>query len=270
MLLRTEGNPVVAARQSAGRMPVWSRIADDLRKQISDGTLAADQQLPTEADLTAEYSVARATVRQALTSLVNEGLIVPRAPRGYFVRKRQPLFYRPQTEFRPQPATPEMDRFLTEHSASGREPQQTIDVAIVAPPTDIAKRLNLGPDELAVVRRRVRYLDGEPFNTNDSYFPLRIVQGSEIMNPVDIARGANQVLTELGYHQVRALDEIYVRMPSPDETARLELELGTPVACHICTGLAEDGTPVRVVSNVLPGDRHVIVYERTQAQPADE
>lgn len=129
-----------------------------------------------EADLTTQYSVARATVRQALTALVNEGLIVPRAPRGYFVRRRQPLFYRPQTEFRPQPKTPEMDRFLTEHSAAGREPAQSIDVAIVAPPTDIAKRLQLAPGELAVVRRRVRFLDGEPFNTNGSYFPLRIVR----------------------------------------------------------------------------------------------
>jgi DNA-binding GntR family transcriptional regulator len=261
---------VTTARQGMARVPVWYRIADDLRKQIADGVLGPDAQLPTEADLRAEYGVARATVRQALTALVNEGLIVPSAPRGYFVRQRKPLFYRPQTEFRPQPKTPEMDRFLTEHSAEGREPYQSIDVAIVEPPPEIAKRLNLKPGELAVVRRRVRFLDGEPFNTNDSYFPLRIVQDSEIMNPADIARGANEVLIELGYRQIRALDEIYVRMPSPEESTRLDLGAGTPVACHICTGLAVDGTPVRVVMNVLPGDRHVIVYERTLAQPGED
>jgi DNA-binding GntR family transcriptional regulator len=261
---------VTTARQGVGRVPVWYRIADDLRKQIADGELPPDTQLPTEADLTTEYGVARATVRQALTSLVNEGLIVPRAPRGYFVRRRQPLFYRPQTEFRPQPKTPEMDRFLTEHSAEGREPYQSIDVAIVVPPPEIAKRLKLEPGELAAVRRRIRFLDGEPFNTNDSYFPMRIVQDTEIMSPADIARGANEVLAELGFPQTRALDEIYIRMPSPDEAARLDLGPGTPVACHICTGLAVDGTPVRVVTNVLPGDRHVIVYERTQAQPGEE
>jgi hypothetical protein len=54
--------------------------------------------------------------------------------------------------------------------------------------------------------------------------------------------------------------EIYVRMPTPEEVNRLQLDLGTPVACHICTGLTEDGTPVRVVINVLPGDRHIIVF----------
>lgn len=245
-----------------GRLPVWSKIAEDLRQKIIEGALPAEAQLPTEADLTAEYGVARATARQALTALVNEGLIVPRAPRGYFVRRRTPLFYRPQSEFRPQPKSPEMDRFLTEHSADGREPRQDIAVAIVVPPRVVAERLKLGEGEMAVVRQRIRYLDGEPFNTNDSYFPLKLVQDTEIMHPVDIARGANQILTEMGFDQVRALDEFYVRMPTPDEVSRLALGPGTPVASHICTGLTEDGTPVRVVVNVLPGDRHVIVYER--------
>ncbi len=88
------------------------------------------------------------------------------------------------------------------------------------------------------------------------------MQNTEIMRPADIARGANEVLREAGYPQARTLDEIYVRMPTPDEVQRLELGPGTPIACHICTGLADDGTPVRVVVNILPGDRHVIVYER--------
>lgn len=248
------------ARQ--GRSSVWSQIAEDLRSKISDGTYRPDAQMPTEADLVSQYGVARATVRQALTALVNEGLIVSRAPRGYFVRDRQPLFYRPQQEFRPQPLTPEMDRFMADHSAEGREPRQIIDVSIVEPPDDVKRRLNLEQGELAAVRRRVRYLDGDPFHINDSFYPLRLVQDTEIMRPVDIARGANEVLAEIGYRQDRALDEIYVRMPTPDEIRRLDLGPGTPVAYHICTGLVADGMPVRVVLNVLPGDRHVLVYER--------
>ncbi|GAA1423840.1 GntR family transcriptional regulator [Catellatospora coxensis] len=247
----------------------WQQIAADLRNQVTDGTLAPGAQLPTESELTSRYSVARATARQALTALVNEGLVVPQPPRGYFVKDRKPLYYRPQTEFRPRPLSPEMDIFLAEHSEAGREPRQTIDVAIVEPSSDVAKRLRLEPGELAVVRRRVRYLDGEPYNTNDSYFPLSLAQGTEIMMPHDIARGANQVLTENGAHQVRALDEIYVRMPTPDEATRLQLGPGTPVSCHICTGLTEDGRPVRVVINILPGDRHVIVFERDRAKEAE-
>ncbi len=74
------------------RVPAWAQIADAVRAQISAGELAPEDRLPTEAELMARHDVARSTVRQALTALVNEGLIVPRAPRGYFVRNRKPLF----------------------------------------------------------------------------------------------------------------------------------------------------------------------------------
>jgi DNA-binding GntR family transcriptional regulator len=254
-----------------GRLPVYEQIADDLRAQILDGTLEAGGQLPTEAELTDRYQVARATVRQALTSLVNEGLILSVRPRGHFVRERQRLNYRPQVEFDPRPPAVQLDAFMAQQADEGRDPSQTIEVAIVVPPPLVADRLAGEPGEPVVVRRRVRYLAGEPFNTNDSYFPLTMVQDSEIMRPADIGRGANQVLAEQGYAQVRAVDEFFVRMPTPEDARRLDLGPGTPVACHVCTGFTADDEPVRVVLNVLPGDRHVIVYDRVRPEsPAGE
>ncbi|MFJ5231024.1 GntR family transcriptional regulator [Kitasatospora sp. NPDC088391] len=240
----------------------FQQISEALRQQMADGTLPAGAQLPTEADLTEQYGVGRGTVRQALGELVNAGLVVPRRPRGYFVRERRPMVFRPQAEFQKRPYSAEMDAFVTEHSADGREPRQLIEVAIVEPAPDIAKRLQLEPGQLAAVRHRIRWLDGEPFNLNDSYFPLDIVRESEIMRPEDISRGANVVLAELGYQQVTALDEVYVRMPTPDEVHRLDLGPGTPVAYHVCTGYTAESRPVRVAVTVLPGDRHVISYER--------
>jgi GntR family transcriptional regulator len=255
------------ATRTRRRLPIYHQIADELRAGINDGTIARNGKLPTEAELSAKHELNRATVRHALELLVNEGLIYSSRPQGYFVRDREPMFYRPQGEFRPQPSSPEMDRFMTEHAQDGREPSQTIEVAIVDPPEEVAGRLELKPGDGVVVRRRVRYLDGEPYNINDSYFPLTIAEGTEIMQPGDIARGANQVLAEQGYEQVRAFDEFYVRMPTPEEAQRLDLGPGTPITRHICTGITADDMPVRVVLNILPGDRHVIVYER--ARPHD-
>jgi GntR family transcriptional regulator len=180
------------------------------------------------------------------------------------------MVFRPQAEFRKRPVTPEMDAFMTEFSDQGREPGQVIEVAIVPPPEEVSKRLQLEAGQLVAVRKRVRYLDGEPFNINDSYFPLDIVRESEIMRPEDIARGANQVLAELGYRQERALDELYIRMPTPEQSHRLELVAGTPVGYHVTTGYTQEGKPVRVAITVLPGDRHVISYERRREVPEKE
>ena len=174
------------------------------------------------------------------------------------------MVYRPQAEFRRRPLTSEMDSFVAQMSGEGRTATQKIEVAIVKPAPDVRDRLRLAEGELTAVRRRVRYIDGVPYNTNDSYFPLDLVQGSEIMDPADITRGANTVLAELGYPQVRAIDEIHVRMPTPEETERLHLGPGTAVASHVTTGYTASGTPVRTVINCLPGDRHVITYERAK------
>ena len=251
--------------------PRHRQITDELRGMINRGELTPGDQLASEAALVEQFGVSRTTVRAALSALANEGLITSESGRGSFVRQRKHHIYRPQAEFRPRPASPEMDRFMTEHTAEGRQPLQTIDVALVTPPAAVARRLEQDKDAVTVVRRRVRSLDGEPYFINDSYFPLPLVQGSELMSPTDIARGANRVLTELGHHQVRALDEVYVRMPTPDEVYRLELGPGTPVAVHVLTGITAESKPVRVVINVLPGDRHVIVWERHRpSMEADE
>ncbi|WP_199578108.1 GNAT family N-acetyltransferase [Streptomyces sp. CRB46] len=245
---------------------LYQRIADELRAQITDGPLGPGDRLPTEAEIAAKWDTTRSTAVQGLKVLVNEGLIISDRPRGYFVRSRRPMVYRPQGEFRKRPLSPEMDQFLTQMTEEGREASQHIEVKVEAPSRQIRERLQLQEGELVAVRRRVRFIDGVPYNTNDSHFPLALVQNSEIMNPDDIARGANVVMAELGYEQVRALDEIHVRMPTPEEADRLQLGPGTPVAVHLCTGFTHDGKPVRAVVNVLPGDRHVITYERSREQ----
>lgn len=241
---------------------MYKQIADALRAEIENGTLEPDAQLPTEAALVTRYATSRDTARRALSLLVGEGLVISARPKGHFVRRRDPMVFRPQAEFRKRPYSPEMDAFMTEYSAEGREPRQEIEVSIVEPPQEVAKRLHLKPGELTAVRRRLRYLDGEPFNINDSYYPLDLVRESEIMRPEDIGRGANEVLAELGFRQERALDELYAKMPTPDWTRRLELVPGTPVVYYLTTGFTDAGKPVRVVQNVLPGDRHVVSYER--------
>ncbi|MFJ6792024.1 GNAT family N-acetyltransferase [Streptomyces angustmyceticus] len=245
---------------------LYQRIADQLRAEITDGTLGPGARLPTEAEIAEKFETTRTTAVQGLKVLVNEGLIVSDRPRGYFVRSRKPMIYRPQGEFRKRPLSPEMDTFLTQMTEEGRDASQKIEVAVETPSRDVRDHLKLGADELVVVRRRVRYIDGVPYNSNDSHFPLALVQNSEIMRPDDIARGANVVLAELGHEQVRAIDEIQIRMPTPTEADRLELGPGTPVAVHVCTGYTQDGRPVRSVVNVLPGDRHLITYERSKPQ----
>jgi GntR family transcriptional regulator len=239
----------------------YRRIADDLRTQIRDGQYAPGDLLPTQQELSDRYGVARMTTRQALAELVSEGLVRSHQGKGMVVRGRQHMVYRPQREYEPRTSA-EMDRFMSTLYQEGRNPSQTIDVAIVPAPALVADRLGIEHNDRVVVRRRVRSIDGEPFNINDTYYLYDLAINTEIMNPEDIPRGSNNVLIDSGFREVRAVDEFYVRMPDPEEVRRLSLEPGTPVVCHYATGYTENNKPTRCDVFVLPGDRHVILYER--------
>jgi DNA-binding GntR family transcriptional regulator len=241
--------------------PKHAQVAETLRQRIDDGVYPEGGRLPSEAKLSAEFAASRTTVRQALLTLQNQGLVRAESGVGYFVRKLRHFEYRPQADFQRAATITDADSFT--QAAHGRNPTQRIEVSIVAAPDDVARRMRLPEGAFVVLRSRLRFLDGEPYQINDSYYPREVAEGTEVMQPRDISEGVNHVLAKTGHAQVRALDEIWVRMPTPAEADRLRILPGTPVAEHVITGLTADDRVVRVVRVVLPGDRNVITFERT-------
>ncbi len=63
-------------------MPKYQHIASELRDEIQSGQLSPGQTLPTEELLTQRFAASRQTVRQALSLLVEEGLITKRRGSG--------------------------------------------------------------------------------------------------------------------------------------------------------------------------------------------
>ena len=238
-----------------------ARLADDLRKQIQRGDIKPGEKIPSEQELGQLHDVSRTTVRYALRILEQEGLLVARSGIGRIVRLVEPMVYRPQAETDPRISS-QLDRYMAGQEAKGREPNQAISVALEPAPEPVAKRFRIPAGTIVVVRKRLRYLDSEPFNINDTYYLRDLAEGTDVMSPDDIPRGSNSVIEDIIGPEVHAIDDIYVRMPTPEEAHRLELPIGTPVAVHYVTGLTADEKIVRVDFFVLPGDRHVIQYDR--------
>ena len=245
-----------------GGQALYRQLADLLRREIYSGALSPGAQLPTERELMDLHNASRNTVRLALGELSNEGLIVSSRGRGTFVRERRPLlFHATRSESSERRATSAADAWVSDVIEQGRTARQDIEINIVEPPPTIAGLLGLDEGTSAAVRRRIRFVDDEPNSLSSSFFPLEIVRDSEIVSPHDIIRGANKVLDELGYAQVRYVDRITARMPTPDEVDTLRIGAGIPVQEHIRTGYDASDRAVRVAVTVLPADRHVIQYE---------
>lgn len=77
--------PPRASRSIRRTEDLRTRLANDLRERLRDGDWAPGEQLPTEADLIAEYGVSRSTVRSALQQLERAGLTITRHGVGTFV-----------------------------------------------------------------------------------------------------------------------------------------------------------------------------------------
>ena len=237
------------------------RIAAELREQITSGELGPGALLPSEPELASSRNVSRQTARTALQLLEQEGLVTVRARRGRIVRSHQRLRWNLSSFEHPgTTATSGADAWETDVEGQGHDPtRQDLTVERIAPPKDIAALLDLDPvKDTCVVRRRVRYIDGEPAIISDDYFDLRIVEGTELAEPEDTTR--EDILKEAGYEQTYDVDEIIVRMPTPAEIDRLSIQAGTPVAEHRRAGYTSHDKAVRVMISIIPGDTLVLRY----------
>lgn len=237
------------------------RIAAELRNKITSGALGPGALLPSEPELARDHAVSRQTARAALQMLEREGLVTVRPRRGRVVRSQQRLrWHLSEFELPAHTGTTTSDAWETDIEDQGHDPtRQDLSVIRIAPPAAIAERLRLDPKtDICVVRQRIRYIDGRPGIISDDYFDLRVVEGTELAEPEDTTR--EDILAGAGYEQTYDIDEIITRMPTPDETRRLVIPPGTPVAEHTRTGYTAEDKPVRVMISIIPGDTLILQY----------
>lgn len=249
-----------------GESALYRQLANELRRQISEGELAVGSKLPSEGELAETHDVARNTVRLALGLLRAEGLVTTDQGRGSFVADPAsvPLrFDASVIHARSRRQASEVDALRTDLALQGGARTGRSDVTIerLKAPDNIAARLGLDDDEEVIVRRRVQYVDGRPVHLSDSWFRAAMVEGTEIAEPVDVVRGTNRIMAELGHEAVRRTDEISARMPTAVEAEVLQLSPDVPVLVAIHTERDAKDEPVEVHVLTLPTDRHVLVYE---------
>jgi DNA-binding GntR family transcriptional regulator len=241
------------------------QVADEIRQLIEAGQLQPGAHLDREDVLAARYAVSRHTLRQALQDLTAEGLLASSRGQGRVVRSYKPLTWHlsayESRSHHIEAGQPEADQWDTEVREQGREPNQAVEVSIVEPTPYVAERLQVvDPGETIVMRRRIRRADGIPFQLADSFFRESLIRGTLLMKPRNVSAPGG-ILAAIGHPQARYRDEITIRMPTKGEASILELPPGTPVAEVTRTGYAQDGTPLRVMITVAPGDRNTLVYE---------
>lgn len=160
---------LAVALDRADPRPLGTQLADEVRRQVTDGRLSAGDRLPSSRALARDLGVARAVTEQAYGQLVAEGWLEGRHGSGTFVSAGAPLARRAAGRrtaraagaglVRLDAGTPYVD---PRHAASWRRAWR--DVATARPPQgyDDPRGLPELRAELAARLGRTRGLDCDP------------------------------------------------------------------------------------------------------------
>ncbi|MDX3503615.1 UTRA domain-containing protein [Streptomyces sp. ATCC51928] len=154
------------------------------------------------------------------------------------------------------------DVWNTEAASAGRRgTQKIVSAGEVAAPERVAGLLGVEPGGQVVGRRRIMYLDGEPCELTDTYYPVEIARGTGLAATAKIRGGAVRLLAELGHVGVRAQEDVAARMPSEGERAALSLKADEPVLELTRLTLDAEGRPIQADVMVMPPRGQRLRYE---------
>jgi GntR family transcriptional regulator len=260
-----------------GSNPLYRKIAEDLRAEIESGALRPGQQLRTEADLMAYHGASRNTVRDAIKSLINLGLVETRPGQGTFVAKKIDPYVTTLSADRTGLGTDEGVRKRDEVSKQKRVlTTSPVQVEIQADKEHIAAALKLKPDSEVISRHERRFIDGIPWSMQTSYYPVDFAEkgGAERLRSArNIGEGTVQYLKDsLGIFQKSYRDWIIVRAPNPTEADFFSLPPDGRISMFEITRTAFDGNqqPMRVTVTVYPVDRSQFIVNSGDVPPLED
>ena len=153
-LAKHDNDTKTNAPNKRGGVPAYYQLYVLLAQQIRDGNFQAEEVLPSENEMTAQYGVSRITVRNALRQLEQDGMVRRRRGArtvviGHNTSKNTPLFEGP------------VENLLTRGIASI---VKNLSIGWQAPPSDVTEALRLKPKTECFHLSRLRFSTEEPFS----------------------------------------------------------------------------------------------------------
>lgn len=227
------------------KVPLYYQLESILREKINSGEWSQGRRLPPETELSQTYGVSRITVRQALASLVEEGLIERRQGRGTFVV--QPKSF--------QGSIP-LTGFIEDLMAMGIETTiKVLDVGFIPAAEAEAARLEIEPGSPVLRVKRVRYYQGTPYSFIVVYLPESI---GKKLTPEDFTKGSLLKTLEDKY-RVRlgeAIQVINASLADGYVAGLLATNVGAPLLSIERTVYSKTGQPIEYVRTLYRNDMY--------------
>ncbi|MCT8998835.1 phosphonate metabolism transcriptional regulator PhnF [Chelativorans intermedius] len=213
--------------------PLWRFIADSVGREIAQRVYAPGDRLPTETELAQRFGVNRHTVRRAVASLQDQGLVRIEQGRGTFVQEDvvdYPLSRR--------------TRFSEIVQRQAKSPSgHCLRIATVPADAQMAEALSLAPGAPVALIETVGMVDDHPVSLAAHHFPLE--RFPHLFEAYEAERKITPMFRRLGVEDyLRRSTKITARMPDAYEVRHLRLARTAPVLCLEAVNVDGKGMPI--------------------------
>jgi DNA-binding GntR family transcriptional regulator len=223
-------------------VPLYFQVASQIEAAIDSGALPVGARLGNEIDLAGRLGLSRPTVRQAIGSLVDKGMVVRRRGAG-----TQVVFHRVRRSL-------ELTSLHDDLASIDAEPTTSVLVHEVEPASaEIARTLGLTEGDLVLRLERLRSTRDEPIALMGNHLPADLLQPSaEALE----ANGLYQLMRAAGIRLHAAHQRIGARVVTAQETELLDEPEGAPLLTMERTTYDQSGRIIEHGSHVYRASRY--------------
>lgn len=228
-------------------VPLYFQLSQQLEAAIEQGGLAPGSLLGNEIELAGRLGLSRPTVRQAIQSLVDKGLLVRRRGVGTQVlhsQVRRPL---------------ELSSLYDDLEAAGQRPATRVLRNTVEPATaQIAAALGVAEGADVRLIERLRYAHDEPMARLRNHLPVELLD-------CDTDRlestGLYRMMRAVGITLHSARQSVGARAADAGEARLLGEETGAPLLAMERTTFDDTGRAVEFGAHIYRASRYVFEFQ---------
>ncbi len=239
-------------------IPKYLQISNWLKEQITSGKYTEGDRVPSEAELTQMCEVSRATLRQAISNLVDNGLLVKKKGLGTFVKSADTIM--------------ELKHNVKKISSFGdclnvkqiKEKTIVLNKSIITADDKISQKLILGSQKKVVQIKRLRTGNNLSYIYEESYLPYQLFQN--ILNH-DLQDSLYRLITtEFGVKLKRSIQEIRAVILDHKTTTLFDMPKNSPGFFMRNLTFDENDTPVELLYSYYRGDKYKLELELDEYQ----
>jgi GntR family transcriptional regulator len=199
--------------------PLYFQVEQIIREGIESGELEVGALIPTEKELMEKYDISRATIRQAILSLVNDGFLRREKSKGTYVTRPTDRIY-----------LFESLRWFSKYLETSGIPYygRILKKDIIPAVGEVTRALQLPLNEKVFYVKRLRYLNEDPYLVDEHFIPYKLCRGIENVYQEDKSLYST-LIDDFGIQLDHGWREFKPILPSAEEVDLLRIFPNTPI-----------------------------------------